>query len=116
GIARVAVYRDPMGNETQQVWIGDATFVEGVRPDVAAAFPGYPHNTRAGWGLSVLSNLLPNAGNGRITFHAYAAIGSFDLDTTTLTNGIHTLEWRVTDSAGNVQGIGSRYFYVQNGG
>ncbi|MDQ3486949.1 MAG: Ig-like domain-containing protein, partial [Acidobacteriota bacterium] len=42
GIARVAVYRDPMGNETQQVWIGDATFVEGVRPDVAAAFPGYP--------------------------------------------------------------------------
>jgi hypothetical protein len=43
------------------------------------------------------------------------AIGSFTLDTTSLTNGIHTLEWRVTDSAGNVQGIGSRYFYVQNG-
>jgi archaellum component FlaG (FlaF/FlaG flagellin family) len=43
------------------------------------------------------------------------AIGSFDLDTTTLTNGIHSIEWRVTDSAGHVQGIGSRYFYVQNG-
>ena len=229
GVARVAVYRDPMGSEAQQVWLGDATFVQGARPDVAAAFPGYPQHTRAGWGLSVLTNLLPNGGNGPITFHAYAydannnvtllgsrsligtngnsvlpfgtidtpgqgatvsgtitifgwaltpgpniipangstiqvvvdgvvvgqptynqcrgtngtnfpapgtcnddiatafgssyrniaegsgAIGSFELDTTTLVNGIHTLEWRVTDSAGNVQGIGSRYFYVQNG-
>ncbi|MGI8619780.1 MAG: hypothetical protein ACR2L6_11955, partial [Gemmatimonadaceae bacterium] len=203
--------------------------VEGARPDVAAAFPGYPQNTRAGWGLAVLTNMLPNGGNGPITFHAYAydtnntvrllgsrtvtganqssvlpfgtldtpgqgatvsgtltifgwaltpgpniiptggstiqvivdnivvgqptynqcrgsngtnfpspgtcnddiatafglsyrniaegsgAIGSFALDTTTLANGIHTLEWRVTDSAGNAQGIGSRYFYVRNG-
>lgn len=229
GVARVAVYRDPIGSEGRQVWLGDATFVEGARPDVAAAFPGFPLNTRAGWGLSVLTNLLPNAGNGPITFHAYAydvnnnvtflgsrtvtgtnatsvlpfgtidtpgqsdtlsgtvtifgwaltpganiiaadgstiqvlvdnlvvgspvynqcrgtngtnfpppglcnddiattfgpsyrniaegsgAIGSFALDTTTLVNGIHRMEWRVTDSAGNVQGIGSRYFYVLNG-
>jgi hypothetical protein len=230
GVARVAVYRDPIGSEAQQVWLGDATFVAGARPDVAAVFPGYPQSMRAGWGLSVLTNLLPDGGNGPITFHAYAydannnvtllgsrsvigtngtsvlpfgtidapaqgatvsgtltifgwaltpganiiatdgstiqvivdnvvvgtptynqcrgtngtslpapgtcnddiatafggsyrnlaegsgAIGSFELDTTALANGIHTLEWRVTDSAGNVQGIGSRYFYVQNGG
>ena len=229
GVARVAVYRDPVGGEGEQVWIGDARFVEGARPDVAAAFPSYPQNTRAGWGLAVLTNMLPNGGNGPITFHVYAydpnsnvaplgsrtvfgtnqssvqpfgtidtpgqgatvsgivtvfgwaltpgpniiatdgstiqvvvdgvvvgqptynqcrgtngtnfpapgtcnddiatafgpsyrniaegsgAIGSFDLDTTTLTNGIHSIEWRVTDSAGHVQGIGSRYFYVQNG-
>lgn len=230
GVVRVAVYRDPAGAEIRPVWIGDASFVEGARPDVATAYPTLPGNTRAGWGLSVLTNLLPNAGNGPITFHTYAldangnstllgsrtvmgvnqasvlpfgtldtpgqgepvagtitvfgwvltpgpnviatdgstidvlvdgivvghptynqcrgtngtnlpapgacnddiatafglryrniaegsgAIGSFELDTMTLTNGIHTLEWRVTDSAGNVQGIGSRYFYVQNGG
>ena len=59
GVARVAIYRDPVDTETEQVWIGDATFVEGARPDVAAAFPGYPQNTRAGWGLAVLTNLLP---------------------------------------------------------
>ena len=230
GVARVAIYRDPIAGETSQIWIGDATFVEGARPDVAAAFPGYPQNRRAGWGLAVLTNMLPNGGNGPITLHAYAydinnnvtllgsptvigtnqsstlpfgtldtpgqgatvsgiltifgwaltpgpniiptngstiqvivdglvvgqptynqcrgtngtnfpppgtcnddiatafglsyrniaegsgAIGSFQLDTTTMTNGIHTLAWRVTDSAGNAQGIGSRYFYVQNGG
>jgi len=227
GVARVAVYRDPIGSEMQQVWIGDATFVEGARPDVAAAFPGIPQNTRAGWGLAVLTNMLPNGGNGPITFHVYAydthnnvaflgsrsvtgtnasstlpfgtldtpgqgstvsgtimifgwalarganiiptdgstiqvlvddmvvgrptynqcrgtsgahpapgtcnddiatvfglsyrniaegsgAIGSFQLDTTTLTNGRHSVQWLVTDSAGNAQGIGSRYFYVQN--
>lgn len=230
GVAKVAVYRDPVGSEGGEVWIGDATFVEGARPDVAAAFPSHPQNTRAGWGLAVLTNMLPNGGNGPITFHVYAydtnnnvtllgsrsvtgtnassalpfgtidtpgqgatvsgtvtvfgwaltpganiiptdgstiqvvvdnvvvgqpvynqcrgtngtnfpppgtcnddiatafgtsyrniaegsgAIGSFQLDTTTLTNGIHTIEWRVADSSGNVQGIGSRYFYVQNGG
>ena len=29
-----------------------------------------------------------------------------------LTNGIHTISWGVTDSAGNVAGVGSRYFNV----
>ena len=72
GVTRVALYRDPIGAETERIWIGDARFVEGTRPDVAAAFPGYPQNTRAGWGLAVLTNLLPNGGNGPITFHAYA--------------------------------------------
>jgi hypothetical protein len=37
------------------------------------------------------------------------------LDTTTLSRGIHTIVWGVTDSAGRGEGIGSRYFTVLNG-
>jgi hypothetical protein len=74
-------------------------FVDGVavghpvygqfRSDVAALFPG-----------------LANS-NG--------AVGAFHLDTTTLANGLHTIAWVVTDSAGASEGIGSRYFVVLNG-
>jgi hypothetical protein len=41
-------------------------------------------------------------------------VGYYYLDTTTLSNGLHTIAWTVTDNAGNAQGIGSRYFNVQN--
>jgi hypothetical protein len=44
-----------------------------------------------------------------------AAIGSFAIDTRTLSNGRHTIAWSVTDSAGRTEGIGSRFFYVLNG-
>ncbi|MGE5343627.1 MAG: BACON domain-containing protein [Candidatus Omnitrophota bacterium] len=40
--------------------------------------------------------------------------GYFYFDTTPLTNGYHTISWNVTDSAGNSDGIGSRYFSVMN--
>jgi hypothetical protein len=43
------------------------------------------------------------------------AIGSHVLDTRTLTDGLHTLAWSVTDSAGRVEGLGSRFFTVLNG-
>ena len=36
------------------------------------------------------------------------------LDTTSLANGIHTIAWSVTDNQGRADGIGSRYFWVQN--
>jgi hypothetical protein len=42
------------------------------------------------------------------------AVGYMYIDTTTLTNGSHTIAWVVRDSAGNAQGTGSRYFTVQN--
>ena len=45
-----------------------------------------------------------------------AAIGSFTIDTATLSNGLHTIAWSVTDSAGRTEGIGSRFFNVLNGG
>ena len=37
----------------------------------AAAFPTYPANTKAGWGFMVLTNMLPNQGNGTYVFHIY---------------------------------------------
>ena len=45
----------------------------------------------------------------------HGAIGAYFLDTATLANGLHTIAWGVTDSAGRGEGIGSRYFTVLNG-
>jgi Metallo-peptidase family M12B Reprolysin-like/Viral BACON domain len=192
-------------------YVGDAIFVEGARPDVESAFPGYPKNYQAGWGYMLLTNFLPNGGNGTYTLNAKAtdaegntvtlgsktincnnttaikpfgaldtpsqggtisgssfvnwgwaltpmpnsiptdgstikvwingidkghpkynvfrtdiatlfpgyansngAVGYFYFDTTDLDNGIHTIQWTATDSANNTDGIGSRYFNVQN--
>jgi hypothetical protein len=70
----VKIYRDPVGNEPagQWVYIGDATFVEGSRPDVELAYPTYPLNSRAGWGYMLLTNFLPNGGNGAFALYALA--------------------------------------------
>jgi beta-lactamase superfamily II metal-dependent hydrolase len=214
GIAGVDVYRSPMPGEPTQpnglVYVGTAAQIEGARPDVEAAFPLYPQVNRAGWGFMILSNFLPNSGNGPVTLHAVArsvsgesaviasrtiitananspfpfgtidtpgqgatvsgfvtnfgwaltsnpkmipvdgstisvyidgvmvghpsynhfrpdiaaafpgyansngAVGFYQFDSTTLTNGLHTISWTVQDSAGALQGIGSRYFRVQN--
>jgi hypothetical protein len=194
------------------VYIGDAVLVEGARPDVEQAYPGYPMNYKAGWGYMMLTNFLPN-GNGTFRIHAIAtdvegyqvtmgiktvivdnahavkpfgaidtptqggtargndyvnfgwaltpqpntipvdgstitvwvdglpygkpvyncyrpdiaglfpgynnsdrAGGYLHLDTTTYENGIHTISWSVLDDAGNIDGIGSRYFTIKNPG
>lgn len=60
------------------------------RADIAAIFPGYA-----------------NSGG---------PAAQFILDTSNLANGIHTIAWTVTDDAGNAEGIGSRYFEVDNTG
>jgi hypothetical protein len=85
-VTRVTVCRDPIAGETApgdgrcnaaaQVYIGDAILVPGARPDVQAAFPSTPFNTRAGWGYLLLTNFLPNRGNGSFMLRAYA----FDAD------------------------------------
>jgi len=210
GVESVKIYR---GEGKNLVYIGDAVFVEGARPDVEAAYPGYPFNYRAGWGYMMLTNFLPNQGNGTFTLHAIAAdiegnevtlgtktiicdnanavkpfgavdtpgqgglasgsnyinwgwaltpmpnsiptdgstinvyvdginlghpvynvyrqdianlfpdytnssgaAGYFYLDTGAYANGVHTLQWTVADNAGNTDGIGSRYFSIQNTG
>ena len=59
------------------------------RADISGMFPGYANS------------------NG--------AIGYLPLNTTTLSNGTHTISWTVTDNLGNTEGIGSRFFTVQNG-
>jgi hypothetical protein len=212
GVQRVVVSRDPVAGEPQgvRIYVGDGVFVNGARPDVAAAFPSYPNATRAGWGYMLLTNMLPNQGNGTVKlwvhaidregqevllgtrtitcsnaaailpfgtldtpgqgattsgtymvfgwaltpqpgaiptdgstiwvfvdgvpvghpvynqyrsdiaalFPGYAnsngAVGYYVLDTTKLANGIHSIAWSVTDDRGRTQGIGSRYFWVDN--
>jgi hypothetical protein len=210
GVESVKIYRGP---EHNLVYIGDAVFVEGARPDVETAFPDYPNNARAGWGYMMLTNFLPNGGNGTFTIHAIAtditgnqvtlgsktiycdndnavkpfgaidtptqggtasgssfinwgwvltpqpnriplggstinvyvdsvklghptyniyrsdiaalfpgyanssgAAGYFSLDTTAYEDGVHTIQWTAKDNAGNTDGIGSRYFTIQNSG
>jgi parallel beta-helix repeat protein len=213
-VESVKIYRDPVAGEGGDlIYIGDGVFVEGARPDVENAFPGYPNNSRAGWGYMLLTNFLPNSGNGTFTlypvaedgagnevtlgsktiicdnanavkpfgaidtptqggtasggsfinwgwaltpqpnriptdgstinvyvdgvnlghpdyniyrqdiaalFPGYAnsngAVGYFYLDTTAYENGVHTIQWTAADNDGNTDGIGSRYFTIQNTG
>ena len=76
GVSTVDIYRSPLPGEPTQVnglvLIGPATFVPGARPDVASTFPLHPNNTRGGWGYMLLSNVLPNGGNGTFTISAFA--------------------------------------------
>jgi len=204
----VKIYRR---QDNQYIFIGNAVLVEGARPDVEESYPDYPKNYMAGWGYMMLTNFLPNSGNGVFTLYAKAtdsggheinlgsktitcandnaekpfgaidtpdqggaasgsnfinwgwvltpqpnsiptngttinvyvdgvnlghpkygiyradiaslfpgyansegAAGYFNLDTTQYSNGIHTIQWTATDNAGNSDGIGSRYFSIQN--
>jgi photosystem II stability/assembly factor-like uncharacterized protein len=216
GIKSVRIMRDLVAGETgaNPTFVGQATLVDGARPDVAAAYPGHPRNSAAGWGYLMLTNMLPDGGNGTFRFHAivedeegnvvslgtrtilcnnaaatapfgaidtpgqgetvsgvvnnfgwvlsrgarradppgggtvrvvvdgvaigtpfgwtnradldqlfpgseYAGVGTalavFPLDTTTLSNGVHTIAWSVIDDQGGAEGIGSRFFTVANG-
>lgn len=89
GVSRVAVYRDclsfddPASCRTvvgqRLVYIGDAAFAEGARPDVQAAFPSWPSASRAGWGFLMLTSMLPHVpqarlygGQGAMTIYAVA--------------------------------------------
>lgn len=73
-VTGVRIFRDAVaGERAGQVFIGHAVLVDGARPDVAATFPASPRNTRAGWGYLLLSNFLPNLGNGVFKLYAYAA-------------------------------------------
>jgi hypothetical protein len=214
-VTRVQIYRNPLAGEPTspngRVYIGDATFVAGARPDVAALYPAYPNANRAGWGYMLLTNMLPSQGNGSFTLYAYAyddgggstllgskaitcanasatkpfgtldtpaqgatvsgsayavfgwvltpqpavvpvtgstlqvyvdgapvgvptynlyrsdiaqlfpgyansggAVFHYVLNTTPLANGIHSIAVSATDNQGHTDGIGSRYFWVQN--
>jgi len=216
----VLIKRDPVASDDPAsiggdglVYIGRECFVDGARPDVEAAYPDYPYYYRAGWGYMLLTNFLPDGGNGTFTLHAVAydkdgkktslgtktitvdnatsvkpfgaidtpnqggtasgatfvnfgwaltplpntiATGStaidvfvdgvyqgkgtygdyrsdiyanyptlnnassagcyFFIDTTAFSNGTHTIGWNVTDNANNKEGIGSRFFQINNTG
>jgi hypothetical protein len=225
-VTSVAVCRAPVIGEApaasaicggrEQVFVGSGLFIDGARPDVQAAYPTHPLNSRAGWGFMLLTNMLPDQGNGTYQLFAFAhdregrsallgsrtiacdnanaikpfgtidtpgqggiaaganyvnfgwaltpqpkmipldgstitvlvdgvAIGPVDynhergdiealfpnftntagpngaigfrlIDTTALTDGLHTISWTVSDDQGAGEGIGSRFFTVSNGG
>ena len=76
GVTKLELYRDPVAGEAGGnfglIFIGTANFVTGARPDVQASYPGYPNANRAGWGYQLLTNFLPNGGNGTFKLHAFA--------------------------------------------
>jgi hypothetical protein len=95
-----------------------------------------------GWVLTPMPNKIPTDGStidvwvdgvklGHPTYNIYrtditslfpsyansdGAVGYFYLDTTAYANGVHTIQWTAKDNAGNTDGIGSRYFTIQNTG
>jgi Zn-dependent metalloprotease len=89
GVQDVTVYRNCLAFDNPAscqliaghnvVLLGTAAFLAGARPDVAVAFPGFPNRDRAGWGIQILSNMLPHVANaqvyggqGSISFYAFA--------------------------------------------
>ena len=72
-VLKVDIWREPVGSEPAGlVYIGDALFVSGARPDVEGLYPNAPLNYRAGWGYLMLTNNLPGQGNGVYRLHAIA--------------------------------------------
>ena len=63
---------DPNCGGTQQIFLGFPVFIDGARPDVASFHNSHPLHTRAGWGFMVLTNNLPNQGNGTYRFTVWA--------------------------------------------
>jgi hypothetical protein len=89
GVTGVKIYRNCLAFENQascqtllgasMVFIGDAAFLAGARPDVEAAFSTFPQNNRAGWGYLMLTSMLPHVtnslgygGQGPLTLYAIA--------------------------------------------
>jgi hypothetical protein len=82
GVTSLFICRAPVAGESApanpncagspQIGVGSPVFIQGARPDIAAAYPTYPGNTAAGWGFMVLTNMLPNQGNGPYVFYVYA--------------------------------------------
>jgi len=65
---------------------------------------------------AVLTSRTANATLFRNLDADRAPIGVYSFNTATLSNGLHTIAWSVTDSAGRTEGIGSRFFNVLNSG
>jgi len=105
GVESVKIYR---GEGNSLIYIGDAVFVEGARPDIEVAFPGYPLNYRAGWGYMMLTNFLPNGGNGTFPIHAVAV----DTEGQQVGLGIKTI---IVDNAHAVKPFGALDTPTQGG-
>jgi len=74
GIVGIDIFRTSVAGEAPNtfVYLGAATMVPGARPDVQAAYAVRPLAEQAGWGYMLLTNMLPNQGNGIFVLHAIA--------------------------------------------
>lgn len=101
-VQSVKIYRDPVAGESTEdpIYIGDALPVEGARPDVEQAYSGYPYNYQAGWGYMMLTNFLPNQGNGSYKLYAIAT----DIEGHQVTLGTKTI---TCDNANAVKPFGA---------
>lgn len=88
GIRALDLYARP-GTSGTFAYVGSGAFVEGTRPDVAAAYPLYPQATRAGWGYMLLT-------------HGLGA------------DGVYQLQARATDNTGRVTTLGTLTITVAN--
>ncbi len=89
-VTKVEIWRDPVlsaGEVDSLYYIGDGLFVEGARPDIETGYPDYPFNYTAGWGYMLLTNFLPNQGNGTYKLYAIAT----DKDGHVVTLGTKTI-------------------------
>jgi hypothetical protein len=126
GVTRVRILRAPVGGEPAGtlVYIGDASLVQGARPDIAALYPAVAGKDRAGWGYLMLTNFLPDSGNGTFTLYAYADDGdghSTLLGTKTITcaNASATLPFGAIDTPTQgqaVSGVVNNYGWVLSPG
>lgn len=75
-VVGVKIYRDPA------VFLGDAYFTAGARPDVAGLFPEYPNADQAGWGYLLLTNALSDGQ------HSLYAVAQDNLGNSTNLGGV----------------------------
>jgi hypothetical protein len=100
GVKRVELWRDLQPGETAppfagapgdprngKIFVANASFVDGARPDVEALHPTTPFSYRAGWGYLLLTWGLFNQGNGTYALHAFA----FDQEDNVATIGSKTI-------------------------
>lgn len=79
GIQKVEIKRAPDPDDPPAaigpdglIYIGDAVFVKGSRPDIEALYSDYLNHDRSGWGYMLLTYGLPRLGNGSFTLYAFA--------------------------------------------
>jgi hypothetical protein len=113
-VDRVQIWRDRVrtdapgaANANGRVFMGNATFQAGVRPDIQKLYPHAPLNQRAGWGMLILTNTLPDlvrglpvGGNGTFVLHVVA----IDVEGRTRTLGSRRI---VVDNAHATKPFGS---------
>jgi|GEM_PF-552795 len=97
GIESVKIYRE---DSEGLIYVGDTLFVEGARPDIESEYPTYPFSYRGGWGYMMLTNFLPDGGNGTFKIHAIAT----DMGGHQVTLGTKTI---ICDNANAVKPFGA---------